>query len=445
MKLKVLVVDDEPEILETCAEILNSGEVEVHTEGRSPLAAERISSERFDLLITDVRMPDMDGLALLEHTRVASQTTRVVLLTGFPAIETAVDAVKNGAFDFLAKPFTPDKLRCIVERVLKSKKPAEGSRFEKLLGRSARMEEVFRLIDKVAATNTDVLIYGESGTGKELVAQSIHARGKQREGEFVPIDCGAIPENLLENELFGHERGAYTGAQLSRKGLMELAHRGTLFLDEVGELPSHLQAKLLRVLQERQFRKIGGSDLVEVDIRVIAATNRDLACEIKEKKFREDLFYRLNVVPIRIPSLRERREDIPLLADHFLKQYAAQWEKTVATISPEVLEVLERYSWPGNIRELENTIKRAIIFCDGDALLKIHLPPEVFGGRAEGEKDYHSFKVEKMNLVEWEFFRTLLIRYEGDVARIARETDIPRGTVYRLLKKHSLKPHHFKT
>ncbi len=457
-KARILVVDDEPEMLETCRDILASvREIEVVTEPKSRAAAEWMARETFDLLLADLKMPEMDGLTLLQQARKVSPETVVVMFTGFPTVETAVEAVKKGAFDYVTKPFTPDQLRVVVGRAIEWKRLGEENRllgreiegtdrFDQMIGKSAAIRKVFRLIEQVAATDSDVLIRGESGTGKELVARSIHTRGKRHGEHFVPVDCGAIPENLLENELFGHERGAYTGAGGSSMGLLEFAHKGTLFLDEICELHPSLQAKLLRVLQERQFRRVGGTRLIDTDIRVVAATNRDIDVEVREKRFREDLFYRINVVRIEVPPLRERTEDIPLLAAAFFKRYGKEWGKEVAEIDPEVVEVLSQYPWPGNVRELQNVIKRGVVLCRRDRLTVEDLPGEIFeAGRISDSSGFFALREAKNRAFERDYLHSLLTSCRGDAAKAAEEARLPKGTFYRLLKKHHLKPESFKS
>ena len=457
-KARILIVDDETEMLETCRDVLASMQkVEVVTESKSTAAAKRMEKESFDLLLADLKMPEMDGLSLLQHARRVSPETIVVMFTGFPTVETAVEAVKKGAFDYITKPFTPDQLRIAVGRAIERKRLFEenrllgreiegGDRFDQMIGKSEAIRGVFRLIEQVAATDSDVLIRGESGTGKELVARSIHARGKRIGAHFVPVDCGAIPENLLENELFGHERGAYTGAEAASMGLLEFAHKGTLFLDEICELHPTLQAKLLRVLQERQFRRVGGNRLIDVDIRIVAATNREIDREVKEKRFREDLFYRINVVRIEVPPLRERTEDIPLLATVFLKRTSKEWGKGVGEIDPEAMEVLAHYSWPGNVRELQNVIKRGVVICRGERLTTDDLPAEIFeAGGIEEADGFFPQREAKIRTFELEYFRSLLTRCRGDAAKAAEEARLPKGTLYRLLKKHRLSPESFKS
>lgn len=457
---RVLIVDDETEMLEACRDILASvREVDVVTEPKSRAAAELMTTETFDILLADLKMPEMDGLALLHQARRVSPETVVVMFTGFPTVETAVEAVKKGAFDYITKPFTPDQLRVTVSRAVERKRLGEENRFlgreiagtgrfDHMIGKCAAIRKVFRLIEQVAATDSDVLILGESGTGKELVARSIYGRGKRQKEHFVPVDCGAIPENLLENELFGHERGAFTGAGGSSMGLLEFAHKGTLFLDEICELHPSLQAKLLRVLQERQFRRVGGTRLIDIDIRVVAATNRDIDLEIKEKRFREDLFYRINVVRIEVPPLRDRTEDIPLLATAFLGRTVKEWGKEMTGIDPEAMEVLCRYPWPGNVRELQNVIKRAVVLGRRDRVSVDDLPEEIFeaGGNRQAEPSgFFEQRSAKMRTFEFEYLRALLTRHEGDAAKAAEEACLPRATFYRLLKKNLLKPESFKS
>jgi len=457
---RILVVDDEADMLEICREVLQSPDLEILTETDSKRAAEKLSCESYDLLLADLKMPGMDGLGLLEYARKVSPETVILMVTAFPTVETAVEAVKKGAFDYIIKPFTPDQLRIAVRRAIAQKGLKEGNRlanpaidptarFDNILGRDPKMQGIYRLIQQIAATNSDVLIVGESGTGKELIARSLHIRGSRRDARFVPIDCGAIPENLLENELFGHERGSFTGAQASSMGLLEFAQQGVLFLDEICELHPTLQSKLLRVLQERQCRRIGGRETIDLDVQVIAATNRDIDLEVKEKRFREDLFYRINVVRIVVPPLRERSGDIPLIADHFLERYAKQWRKEIRGIEKEAMGVLCQYPWPGNVRELQNVIKRSAVVCRGHQITTDDLPSELFeSGPVEttngSRKGFFATRTEKVNQVEMEYLRELIARFHGDTAKAAEEAQLPRGTLYRLMKKHHIKPDVFK-
>lgn len=460
-KTKILVVDDEPDMLETCRDVLSSDTIEVFTEVRSAVASKRIEKERFDLLLLDLKMPEMDGLALLKHSLEVNAEATVLIFTGFPTIETAVEAVKLGAFDYITKPFSPDQLRMAVSRAIEQKHLKEENLFlsrgmtqtrcfDDMIGHHPKMQKIFRAIEQISTTDSDILIVGDSGTGKELIAKSLHSRGRRRGKRFVPIDCGAIPENLLENELFGHERGAFTGAETSSLGLLEFAHEGILFLDEVCELHPVLQAKLLRVLQERQFRRIGGKEAINVDIQIITATNRDIDLEVKERRFRKDLFYRINVLRIEVPPLCERVADIPLLAAHFLELYGREWEKEIREIDPEAMEVLCQHRWPGNVRELQNVIKRAVILCKGHRITSDDFPSEVFEIEDTkifqiSQNSFFSQRAQKLMTFELNYFRSLLERLKGDVAMAAEEAKLPKGTLYRLLKKHHLKPDDFKS
>ncbi len=343
-----------------------------------------------DLLVSDIKMPDMTGLDVLRAAKAADPGLEAIMVTAFASQETAIEALRLGACDYLIKPFDVDELKVKVRDKLESRrlrrenvllKRALGSshQFHHIIGRSDAMLEVFSLVETIARTTSTVLITGESGTGKELVARAVHFYSLRRDRPFVAVNCGALTETLLESELFGHVRGAFTGAESNKKGLIETAERGTIFLDEIGEMSQMMQVKLLRVLQERRFRRVGGTDEIEADIRVIAATNRDLGQMVAEQRFREDLYYRVNVIPVRLPALRERREDIPLLAEHFLARFSEQMAKPVTAISQDAVALLEKYEWPGNIRELENVIERAVALERTPAVLPESLPDHVRG------------------------------------------------------------------
>jgi DNA-binding NtrC family response regulator len=341
-----------------------------------------------DLVLTDLKMPGMDGVELLRKLREQDPETVVVLMTAFGAVETAVSAMREGAADYLTKPLNMDELMLVLERALerhRSRKETaslrqqltERYKFENIVGNSAEMQQVFKSIAQVAPSRATVLLSGESGTGKELVAAAVHHRSTRASGPFVRLHCAALAESLLESELFGHERGAFTGAERRREGRFEQANSGTLFLDEISEISPSTQVKLLRVLQEREFERVGGNQTVHVDVRVIAASNRDLADMVAKGKFREDLFYRLNVINIRLPPLRERAGDVIALAQHFLAKYAKENAKTVDRISDDALALISAYGWPGNVRELENVIERAVVLADSDSIQPKHLPPEL--------------------------------------------------------------------
>ncbi len=381
MKSKILIADDEPLTLELVVERLEDEgyEVEVVSGGKDAIAAAGNSS--FAVVLTDLSMPDASGMEVLAHFVKHFPDTPVIVLTGFGTIETAVEAMRRGAYDYLSKPANLDEIiltlkRAIDHKDLKDQNIAlrtqiqERIRPEKLIGQSTPMQHLYRIIKRVAKADSTVLITGESGTGKEVIANAIHYQSPRTDMPFVPINCGAIPEELLESELFGHEKGAFTGAFKERRGRFELAHKGTVFLDEIGEMSPKLQVKLLRFLQETKFQRIGGSRTIEVDVRILAATNKDLERAVAQSEFREDLFYRLNVIPIHVPPLRERAGDIAVLIQHFLRQHCQKKNIPQKRMSEAAIESLEQYDWPGNVRELENVIERLVILTDPD---EIHL------------------------------------------------------------------------
>ncbi len=354
----------------------------------SEVALAVLEHETIDVLISDIRMPGMSGVDLLRAAKRLDPDMVGIMITAFASTETAVEALRLGAYDYITKPFDVEELKAKVrnalerrdlrqENVLLKRALRTASAFSNIVGRSKAMEAVFDLIETVAPTNSTILVTGESGTGKELVARAIHVNSMRRDRAFVALNCGALPETLLEAELFGHMRGAFTGAAVTRKGLLETADHGTVFLDEISEMSPMMQVKLLRVLQERKFRRLGGTDEIDADIRIITATNRDLARLVAEGKFREDLFYRINVIPIQLPPLRERREDIPLLAEHFLAKYREQMRKPVAGISPDAVRCLEAFGWPGNVRQLENVIERAVALERSPVIQLDSLPADV--------------------------------------------------------------------
>ncbi|HEY3322188.1 MAG TPA: sigma-54 dependent transcriptional regulator [Planctomycetota bacterium] len=455
-RARILVVDNESGMLEVCADTLRRlPDAEVLTENQSKRAAERVSSEDLDLLITDIRMPGLTGLELLRIARQHDPQLPVLMLTAFPSVETAVESMKVGAADYLTKPFLPDDLLATVRRLLEEKRLRQENTLlqrqlersyslDEIVGKSPAMQSVFETILRVAETDVDVLILGETGTGKELVARSLHKRSRRKNGRFVPVDCAAIPEQLLESELFGHERGAFTGASQQSMGLLEFADGGTFFLDELGELPISLQAKLLRALQERKYRRVGGTTEIPVDVRVIAATNRDLAVEIREKRFREDLYYRIHVARIVLPPLRERAEDIALLTTYFVNRYAQDMQKGEVAVDPEVLDVLSRYSWPGNVRELQNVLKRSLAMLRGNTMTPDDLPDEVVthsGDSSATERSgFFAQRNAQMADFERDYIIGLLRQQKGDASKTAREAKLPRGTLYRIMKKHGINP-----
>jgi two-component system response regulator HydG len=398
----------------------------------------------YDLLFLDIMMPVMSGIEVLEVVKEEYPHTLVVMITAYGSVETAVQAMKVGAVDYLMKPFDPDQLSLLTEKLMQQKRimdeniflreqMAEAIRFENLVGRSEAMQELFVMIQDVAESDSPVLITGETGTGKELVAKAIHAKSARHNGPFIPINCGAFPEHLLESELFGHERGAFTGAHRAKKGRLDLAHHGTLFLDEVGTVPLKMQVDLLRVLETKEFHRLGGTTEIEVDFRTIAATNRDLQQAIKKGEFRQDFFYRLNVISLHIPPLRLRRDDIPLLAEHFLDRYTRETNKDIDTISKEAMSLLRKYDWPGNVRELENAIERAVVICR-----KRLLGPEEFSFLAPhllaATETYSLEKTQIAHLLK------VLKEFDWNITRAAQALEINRVTLHKKIKKYELRP-----
>jgi two-component system response regulator PilR (NtrC family) len=385
---RVLVVDDEKSMRDLLAISLEKQNFEVTVADGGGTAIDTLRREPFDVVITDLRMPTTDGLQVLRAAKEASPELVVIVITAVGSTETAVEAMKLGAYDYITKPFKLDEINLIIRRALERKRLRDENlylrkqletqhRFDNIVGKSARMGEVFETIRKIADSPSTAMITGESGTGKELVARAIHFNGNRTGKPFISVNCGAIPEALMESELFGHVKGAFTGAIANKIGLFSAADGGTLFLDEITEIPALLQVKLLRAIQEREIRRVGDTRDLKVDVRLIAASNRDLEQAVAEGVLREDLFYRLNVIPIQLPPLRERREDIPLLVAHFLQKFGKQLGKEVRGITPEGLAVLERHHWPGNIRELENVLERAIVLGAGDTLGVESLPESV--------------------------------------------------------------------
>ena len=384
----LLIVDDDPVTLDLLKEVLSKEGYKVTVALGGEEAIAKGAEDVFDIVITDVRMGDQDGMEVLRAFKRMAPDTTVIMITAFGSIETAIEAIREGAFDYISKPFKLDEIKLTLARALEQRRLLKENKhyrqelltkyqFKNVIGRTSQMFQVYKTIAKVADTKSTVLLCGESGTGKELVARSIHYNSSRSDRPFVPVDCASLVESLLESELFGHVRGAFTGALYAKKGLIEEADGGTLFLDEVGNISLSTQAKLLRFLQDHEVRRMGGNETIKVDVRVIAATNQELEPLIREGKFREDLFYRLNVVTITLPPLRERKDDIPLLANHFLQSFREQYSKPVSHISPEAMDLLTEYSWPGNVRELENTIERALLLSPDPIIPPEDLPKKL--------------------------------------------------------------------
>ena len=458
---RILVVDDELIVCESCQRILEEEgyEVEIALSGQEAFV--KMKESPFEIVITDLKMPAIDGMDVLKHVRKEYPDTIVIMITGFSTVETAVEAMKLGAFDYIPKPFTPDEVSVVVKKAVEKRslqieniylrqELQEKYGFHNIVGKSKKMQEIYRVIVKVAPTESTVLIYGQSGTGKELIARAIHFNSLRRDKQFVTVDCAVLSENLLESELFGHIRGSFTGAVTTKPGLFEIADGGTVFLDEVGNISLAIQAKLLRVLQEREFTPVGGTKVKKVDIRLIAATNKSLEKMIKEETFREDLYYRLNIVPISLPSLKERQEDIPLLAGHFLKKYSEEMGKTVKGFAPGAMERLLRYPWPGNVRELENVIERSVVMTDGEMVGSEHLilSKEQEKGEVEIEVPFTSdgLKELKKHLreravedVERAFVLNALERNNWNVTKAAEEVGMLRPNFQALMRKYNLR------
>ncbi len=459
---RVLVVDDKENILKLFARLLgDTYEVTCAEDGARALSL--VAAQEFDVVVSDVRMPGADGFEVLRAVKSRHPDTEVVMMTGYATVPDAVEAMRAGAFDYLQKPFLPDAPAELVARamerrrlrlqaeVLGQKSPSTDFSFLGVVGRSAAMQEAHRLIEQAARLDITVLLTGETGTGKELAARAVHLNSARRERPFVAVNCGALPTELVESELFGHGKGAFTGAAQAKAGLFEEANGGTLFLDEVGELPLSAQVKLLRVLQEREVRRVGETRPVQVDVRVVAATHRDLRAEAAQGRFREDLFYRLNIFPVQLPPLRERKEDIPLLAAHLLDKHCKTMGRTLEGMTPEALRALMGYPWPGNVRELENAIMRAVAVATGPAVTERDLPLEVRErqeGALPGGAAKHLPYRDALDLARDRFSReylTALLRdFEGNVTRAAEHAGIERESLHRLLKRHSIRSDDFK-
>jgi two-component system response regulator HydG len=463
-KSRVLIVDDEPSLLRALESLLRKKGFDV-VALESPIAAtQQLAQEDFDVALLDIKMPELSGLELLNAVKHRRPEVEVIMMTGHATVETALAAVKSGAYDYLTKPFEDVELvaRAVskaaerkqlfdrnreLERQLNARVPSAG---EGLVGNSAGIREVTRMIEAVAYSAATVLVTGESGTGKELVARALHARSPRRAQPFVALNCGALTETLLESELFGHVKGAFTGAQRDQKGLFDAADGGTIFLDEIGDIPPPTQVRLLRVLQEGEIKRVGAADSVRVDVRVIAATHRDLPKLVKAGKFREDLFYRLNVINIPLPPLRERVDDVPLLAHHFLRRYAERLGKKVRSLAPETIELLSGYRWPGNVRELENAIERAVVLCRGDTVLQTDLPPAITGRTAPlvreapvgGEEaswlalSYAAAKEQALRRFEKGYVDALMKACDNNISAAARKAGMDRSNFKRVLRKY---------
>lgn len=451
---KILVVDDDGVARELLADALKKEGYEVEAFSSGEEAIERGRRGQVDLVLTDLKMGTVDGLTVLREFKRFSPDTSIVLLTSFGSLEGAIEAIKQGAYDYLAKPFKKEEIKLVVQRSLDhSQLVRENTRYRDelkeredwspLVGSSPAMLEVYKLVARVSEGRSTVLLQGESGTGKELIARAIHANSPRREKPFIPVNCGALPDTLLESEMFGYEKGAFTGAVGTKAGLFEAANGGTLFLDEIGDLSPALQVKLLRVMQDQEVRRVGGTTSLKVDVRIIVATNRDLEQFVKEGKFRDDLYYRLNVVRITLPTLAERKEDIPMLAHHFLQKYAGGSARAVRGFLPDTMALLKQYRWPGNVRELENAIERAVSLSHGPLLTPDDLPSALRqSGPQVGDKTEVSDQHDEVCLTLEEVEKRHLIRVlketKGNKVRAAKILGIDRRTLYRMAERFGL-------
>jgi DNA-binding NtrC family response regulator len=439
---KILIVDDETIMRESLAGWLERDGHAVQTARSGEEALRKCKENHFDILLLDIKMDGMSGLEVLRRIKESDADVAVVMITAYGSIATAIEAMKNGAFDYMLKPFDPNELGVLIEKIIRHQQQArenlylkeqfkERTRFENMIGQSEPMQKVFDLICDVAPADTTVLIGGETGTGKGLAAKAIHSHSRRCNGPYVVVNCGAIPEHLMETELFGHMKGAFTDAKETKKGRLELAHGGTLFLDEIGEIGMRMQIDLLRVLEDRVFYRVGGTQPMEADFRVVAATNRGLEQAIREGRFREDLYYRLNVVGLTLPPLRQRKQDIPLLAEHFLHRYAQETHRPVDRISREALDEMMVYDWPGNVRELENAIERAVVVGKARQIMPEDLPIVCRTPAAA----VHAVTLAD---VEKEHIRQILNDHHWNVARCARVLGIDRSTLYSKIKRYTL-------
>lgn len=450
MKFNILIAEDEKNIREGLGKALEMDDYSVTLASNGKEALKIMERTEMDLIITDLRMPELSGEELLKRVSQGYPTVPVIILTGHGSIETAVNAMRDGAYDFLTKPVNLDRLSLLVKRALSSRelvlqhralqeeieKISQRRNYSAIIGKSTQMKKILEVVEQVASTKASVLITGDSGVGKELIADAIHSLSGRKDKPFIKVHCAALSESLLESELFGHEKGSFTGAIARKRGRFELANGGSIFLDEIGEISTAVQIKILRVLQEKRFERVGGEETLEVDVRIISATNKDLKKEIGNGNFREDLYYRLNVVNIHVPPLRERKEDIPLLAAAFLKEFAEENGKNVEGIDPKARTALYSYSWPGNIRELRNCIESSVVMSKGNILTLEDLPPSV-----SNASDSNYIRIElgsTMSAAEKEVIRSTLSFCQGNKSRTAEVLGIGRKTLHRKIQEYGL-------
>lgn len=458
LPLSVLVVDDEDLLAKSCRQILSSEGYTVYTESRGKAALEVVRRNRPDIVLMDLMLPDMNGLAVLKEVKQLSPDTLVIMITGFATVNSSLEAIEAGAYDYIPKPFTATQLRILIGRAAQQVRLARDNAqlrdqlkrkysFENIIGTSDPLQKIFSVISRIAPTDASVFISGESGTGKELIARAVHANSRRSERPFVAVNCAALPDQLLESELFGYEKGSFTGAEVRHRGLLESAAGGTFLLDEVSEMSIELQAKLLRVIQERKIRRIGGDSEIPIDVRLISATNRDPEQAVRDGLLRQDLYFRLNVIPLQVPPLRERREDILPLVQHFFRRFAQQYDRKDVRLSSEALRALEQYGWPGNVRELQNAVEFIVsLSVPGQVIQVRDLPKEIAApdGRPAGklsvgaDRPFHEAKAEAIALFEREYLKDLLARNSGNISRAARQAGMDRKTIHRMLSKYQM-------
>jgi len=449
----ILLVEDEANARKGLTQFLQGLDYDVMTATNGKEALELFKKEHPDLVISDIRMPEMDGIALLESIKAEAPTAKVILLTAYGSVEDAVKAMKKGAFYYLTKPVNLEELEFLVKKAFNSHQLEEENRELKqelfrerydqgrLIAHSQKMKELLKTVDKIAASNASVLIEGESGTGKELIARRIHDLSPRKQYPFIAVHCAALTDTLLSSELFGHEKGAFTGATDRKKGRFERAHQGSLFLDEIGEITKDTQVKLLRVLQEGEFERVGGTKTIKVDVRLIAATNKTLLEEVRQQKFREDLYYRINVIYLKVPPLRERKEDIAPLVNSFIQQYAALNTKKIRGIAKDALDALVQYNWPGNIRELKNIVERMIVLSSGDLLTLEQIPEDLRQGGPRGPRTNGNVPLQGITRItdaEKELIRSALVETKGNKSNAAEKLGISRRTLYRKLEEYKI-------
>ena len=444
MNTNILIADDEEQIREPLSFVLNKEGYNCKTVNDGSNAIKALQEDNYDILITDIKMPGMNGVEVLEKSREISPETIVILITAYGSVETAIQALRKGAADYLLKPLDFDEVLVRLKNLIRNKELFRFNKilrkqintnynFENIIGKSSVMKKIFEMVKQVSEVSTNILITGATGTGKELIARAIHNNGSRKDKPFIPVNCGAIPDNLYESEFFGYKKGAFTGADTNYEGLFKSADSGTIFLDEIAELPEHMQVKLNRVLQEREIKPIGSSFTIKIDVRILAATNKNLEEEVKNGTFRQDLFYRINVVELKLPSLAERKDDVPLLVDHFINKYNIELNKSIMGIDNEVIKLFMSYDWKGNLRELENMIERAVLLCQEDIITPKYLPSHIFENKNELYSDNLS---EAMETFEQNHINEILIRTEGNKTEAAKLLGVDPSTLYRKMSKN---------